>query len=297
MQLNQYIEHVEDVYTREKSVDVSILRLDKLHPIVSGNKYFKLKYYFQEAIREGKTTLVTFGGYYSNHLHAAAYACREQGLQSIGCIRGLEPKVLNDTLKECIKYGMELKFIPPDSFAEFQKEFQKNITPEVMMVPMGGYDARGMMGASEILNFDEAGSYDYVIAAGGTGTMAAGLLLKLDCNQKLILFSAVKNNHSLHKEIYALHENLIDKQNQLDIQFDFHFGGYGKSNQILFDAMNWFFDQHGIPTDFVYTGKMIAGFYTLLQHDYFKNGSNILLIHSGGLQGNRSIQSGKLNFQ
>ncbi|MEY3153219.1 MAG: hypothetical protein RLZZ333_1816 [Bacteroidota bacterium] len=63
MQLNQYIEHVEDVYTREKSVDVSILRLDKLHPIVSGNKYFKLKYYFQEAIREGKTTLVTFGGY------------------------------------------------------------------------------------------------------------------------------------------------------------------------------------------------------------------------------------------
>ncbi|MFZ9332029.1 MAG: 1-aminocyclopropane-1-carboxylate deaminase/D-cysteine desulfhydrase [Chitinophagaceae bacterium] len=297
MQLNVYIQKIEDVYTNNKSVDLSILRLDKLHPIVSGNKYFKLKYFIKEAILKEKKAVATFGGYYSNHLHAAAYACRENGIKSIGYVKGHPPKVLNDTLKDCIKFGMELKFIPHHSFDQIQNELQKDISDDTLFIPMGGYDSRGMKGASEILDFEGVSAYDYIIAAAGTGTMAAGLLLKLNSLQKLVVFSSINNNESLKNEICFLDNALIEKKDQLDLQFDFHFGGYAKSNQSLFDTMNWFYDQHGIPTDFVYTGKMISGFYSLLQTGYFKSGSKILLIHSGGLQGNRSIEHGKLNFQ
>ena len=297
MQLNQYIEILEDVYTKDKYINLSILRLDKLHPIVSGNKYFKLKYFMEEAIRDGKNTIVTFGGYYSNHLHATAYACREKGLQSIGYIKGHQPKELNDTLKDCIKYGMKLHFIPHQNFDRFQEAMHHDLPENILTVPMGGYDTKGITGASEILDIDDAHSYDYIIAAAGTGTMAGGLLTQLRHNQQLILFSSLNNEDSLRHDILTLNNSLIEKNDQLKIIYDLQFGAYGKANESLFEGMNWFYDQHGIPTDFVYTGKMVNGFYALLKADYFKPTSRILLIHSGGLQGNRSIQAGKLNFQ
>lgn len=297
MQLNQYIEILEDIYTLDKYIHLSILRIDKLHPIISGNKYFKLKYFLEEAIRGGKNTIATFGGYYSNHLHATAYACKVKGLHSIGYIKGHQPKELNDTLKDCIKYGMKLQFIPHQHFDQFQKTFIQDLPENILTVPMGGYEPRGMIGASEILNIDDVHLYDYIVAAAGTGTMAAGLLLKLKSNQALILFSSLSNVDSLQHDILKLNNQLIEKKDQLKIMYDLQYGAYGKANESLFEGMNWFYDQHGIPTDFVYTGKMVNGFYALLKTGYFKPGSRILLIHSGGLQGNRSIQSGQLNFQ
>lgn len=297
MRLNQYIEILEDIYTRDKYIHLSILRIDKLHPIISGNKYFKLKYFLEEAIRGGKSTIATFGGYYSNHLHATAYACKEKGLQSIGYIKGHQPKELNDTLKDCIKYGMKLEFIPHQQFDQFQKTLIRDLPENILKVPMGGFDPMGIAGASEILDIDDIHLYDYIVAAAGTGTMAAGLLLKLKSNQQLILFSSLKNEDSLQQDIFNLNNQLIEKKDQVKIIFDLQYGAYGKANESLYEGMNWFYDQHGIPTDFVYTGKLVNGFYELLKTGYFKPGSKILLIHSGGLQGNRSIQSGKLNFQ
>lgn len=297
MRLNQYIETLEDIYTLDKYIHLSILRIDKLHPIISGNKYFKLKYFLEEAIRGGKNTIATFGGYYSNHLHATAYACKEKGLHSIGYIKGHQPKELNDTLKDCIKYGMKLEFIPYQQFDQFQKILIRDLPENILKVPMGGFDPMGIAGASEILDIDDIHLYDYIVAAAGTGTMAAGLLLKLKSNQQLILFSSLKNEDSLQHDILNLNNQLIEKKDQVKIIFDFQYGAYGKANESLYEGMNWFYDQHGIPTDFVYTGKMVNGFYGLLKTGYFKPGSKILLIHSGGLQGNRSIQSGKLNFQ
>jgi 1-aminocyclopropane-1-carboxylate deaminase len=94
-----------------KNIEVNVLRLDELHPIVSGNKWFKLKYYLQEAKAAGKKCIATFGGAYSNHIVATAFACKEYRLKSIGIIRGEKPPQLSASLQEALHYGMELKYV------------------------------------------------------------------------------------------------------------------------------------------------------------------------------------------
>ena len=296
MQIGDFLERVSDDLIEEKECEINILRLDKIHPVISGNKYFKLKYYLEEAIRNNRDTIVTFGGYYSNHLHATAFACNSHGLKSVGYVRGEEPSQLNDTSKDCIKYGMELKFIPQSSFKEMQQKLEIKSSNNVQIIPMGGHGALGMKGASEILNFEHAKEFDYIVAAAGTGTMGAGLLDKLEKHQQLVLIPAVKNNFSLKEEILALHPALAAKEKQIKIHHEFHHGGFGKSNPVLLDKMNWFYNQHNIPTDFAYTGKMIFGFYELLRNNAFQKNCKILLIHSGGIQGNRGLAIGSLNF-
>ena len=58
----------------EQGLEVFIKRDDLIHPIISGNKWRKLKYVLQQARTENKNHLVTFGGAYSNHLLAVAAA-------------------------------------------------------------------------------------------------------------------------------------------------------------------------------------------------------------------------------
>jgi 1-aminocyclopropane-1-carboxylate deaminase len=296
MEVAGFIEWISDALIEQNECNVGMLRLDKIHPIISGNKYFKLKYYLEEAKKANRDTIITFGGYYSNHLHATAFACNEYGFKSVGYVRGEEPSSMNDTLKDCIKFGMELKFIPQGEFKKIQDQFNVSHSKNVQIIPMGGHGILGMKGASEILNNEIAKEFDYIIASAGTGTMGGGLLDKLEKHQQLVLISAVKNNFSLKEEIFELDPSLVAKEKQLSIQHQFHCGGFGKSNQILFEKMNWFYNQHQIPTDFVYTGKMILGFYELLRNNSIQKNSKILLIHSGGLQGNRSLGAGSLNF-
>ena len=266
MKVGDFVEFLRDEIIEEKGCEASILRLDKIHPIISGNKYFKLKYYLEEAIKSQRDTVITFGGYYSNHLHATAFACKQFGLKSIGYVRGSEPATINNTLKDCINYGMDLKFISHGEFEVIQQNINTNPPNNAQIIPMGGNGILGVKGASEIMHFEGAKQFDYVVAAAGTGTMASGLLDKLEKDQHLILISAVKNNFSLKDEMFTIKPSLTNKDNQLTIHFEFHCGGFGKSNQMLFDTMNWFYEQHQIATDFVYTGKMILGFYELLKN-------------------------------
>ena len=90
---------------------VSVLRLDKIHPVISGNKWYKLRYYLQQARHSGKK-VVTFGGAYSNHILATAAACNLYGLKCAGIIRGEEPAVYAPTLTDAVGLGMQLFFYP-----------------------------------------------------------------------------------------------------------------------------------------------------------------------------------------
>jgi len=296
MRPSDFLVNITDPLTEEHGVSLSMLRLDRIHPIVSGNKYFKLKYYLKDAIDKGMNTVATFGGPFSNHLHATAYAAMEKGLHSIGYIRGYPPSALNNTLKDCIEWGMELNYIPGSEFNSLQNKLINHPPTNTYIIPMGGYGLIGMKGAKEILAFKEAKEFDYIVAASGTGTMAAGLLSTIYEPQQLILLSTVKNNFSLQEEIMALDKSLELKRNQMKIVFDYHLGGFAKWNNALIDQMNLFYSSHQIPTDFVYTGKMIYGFYQLLTTNFFERDKKILLIHSGGLQGNRSLKNGILHF-
>jgi 1-aminocyclopropane-1-carboxylate deaminase/D-cysteine desulfhydrase-like pyridoxal-dependent ACC family enzyme len=236
------------------------------------------------------------GGPYSNHLVAAAYASQQAGLHSIGIVRGNEPEEFSHTLTECIQYGMRLIFCERDEFDSINAPTINEQFPEAYFIAKGGYGLIGAKGASEILSFQKAREFDFIIAACGTGTMGAGLVNASSANQKIILISVLKNNFSIKTELENMIGDSSITKNNFIIKFDFHFGGYAKKNKLLFESMNQFYIKNNIETDFVYTGKMVYAVNEMIKEKNFPSGSNILMIHSGGLQGNRSLQNGKLLF-
>ena len=114
--LNICVEQINELSFLKQNIEVSILRLDKLHPIISGNKLFKLHYFLNEVNLNGKKSVITFGGAYSNHLVATAFACQQSGFNCIGIVRGEKPAQLSGTLIQCEQYGMQLIFISREAY-------------------------------------------------------------------------------------------------------------------------------------------------------------------------------------
>jgi len=273
-----------------KGTTADILRADLVHPVISGNKWFKLRFYLEEAVQLGKTTILTFGGAYSNHIIAVAAACYQAGLRSVGIIRGEEPRQLSHTLQQAMEYGMQLHFSRRTDYAA--KNVPLSLTqPDSYIIPEGGYGAKGAAGAATLLA-DVANDYSHICCAVGTGTMMAGLLNAAKANI-VTGISVLKNNYSQEQEIRDL---LINPQQAVQLLQEYHFGGYAKHRPALFEFMNRLYAQTGIPSDFVYTGKLFYAIQDLLQKNYFPDGSRLLLVHSGGLQGNHSLPKGTLMF-
>ncbi len=275
----------------------SVLRLDAVHEVVSGNKWYKLKNYITDAITLNKKNILTFGGAYSNHIVAAAAVCNANGLQSIGIIRGEEPRLLSHTLQQANNFGMQLFFVSREDYAS--KKIPANVfhfysDEETCIIPEGGYGLPGMMGAMDILGENESSGYTHIIAAVGTGTMLAGLTNAAPPHQKIIGIPVPKNNASLSDGVKYLLPP--EKQKNFELLHQFHFGGYAKYNHALITFMNEWYKQTGIPTDFVYTAKLFYAVNELRNQNYFGGGANVLVIHSGGLQGNNSLPKGTLIF-
>ena len=290
------------------TVEASMLRLDKLHPIVSGNKWFKLRYYIEEAISQSCSTIASFGGPYSNHLVALAYVAKENNVKSIGYVRASKEDTVTPSLQEAQAYGMQLEFIGRTNFQEIKNDLLKtnqhrNIdinsnnhtdykNGPIYFIDEGGYGTIGAKGAATILN-EHCKDYTTIIAAVGTGTMLAGLINAAEAHQEIIGIPVLKNENTIEDEIKSL---LINKAASFSLLHNFHQGGYAKTNPALFDFMNQLWTLEKIPTDIVYTGKLLMAVDSLLKEKYFKAGSKILVIHSGGLQGNRSLPLGTLLY-
>jgi 1-aminocyclopropane-1-carboxylate deaminase len=265
----------------ERNCRAAVLRLDKIHPVVSGNKWFKLKYYLEEAANVNAETLLTFGGAYSNHIIAAAFAAREAGFRSIGVIRGERPQQLSPTLQAAISYGMELLFLSREAFKkkEQAREVQELLSKlrNCYIIPEGGAGELGVKGCKEILPLaDSYAAYSHILCALGTGTMFTGLQQAATADQQVIAIPVLKGMNGLFN--------------------NYHFGGYAQKTPELLAFMNDFYKRTEIPTDFVYTGKLLYAFTDLLRNNFFQPESNILLVHSGGLQGNTSLPKGTLQF-
>ncbi|MBC7948101.1 MAG: pyridoxal-phosphate dependent enzyme [Chitinophagaceae bacterium] len=271
---------------------VSVLRLDKIHPVISGNKWFKLKHYLAEAISKNKERLVTFGGAYSNHIIATAAIASMHGLKSTGVIRGDRPECLSLTLESAMSYGMELHFISRVNYA--RKKLPDTFGGKGdLIIPEGGYGEKGALGASSMqeLVTDE---FTHYCCAIGTGTMMAGLINSCKKGEKVVGLSVLKNEHSLQSAVSdLLKPNGVTQWQIID---EYHFGGYAKYTQELILFMNELYRQSGIPTDRVYTAKLFYGINDLIGRNYFPAGSRLLIIHSGGLQGNNSLKKGTLIF-
>jgi 1-aminocyclopropane-1-carboxylate deaminase len=286
--------HTLPSFSNER-VNLSILRLDQIHPIVSGNKWFKLKYYLQEALHQQKRTIATFGGAFSNHIVATAYAAKQMGLSSMGFIRGNQMPELSPTLQHAIEYGMKIHYVERSLYNNKENIILENDHPNLYWIMEGGYGELGAKGAAEILGSFETLEFTHILCAVGTGTMMAGLLEKALDHQQIIGISALKNNLTIEKEIRHL-LNGFDDRKKITVLHDYHFGGYAKHPQELINFMKELWETEKVPTDIVYTAKLLYATKDLIEKKYFPKNSKLLLIHSGGLQGNLSLQPGRIPF-
>ncbi|MFZ1750151.1 MAG: pyridoxal-phosphate dependent enzyme [Saprospiraceae bacterium] len=272
----------------EKNISLFIKRDDLIHPLVSGNKWRKLKYNIAFAKSESFETIVTFGGAFSNHIYAVAAACHGVGVKSVGFIRGdIDP--YNPTLQFCTKMGMHLC---PMRRLEFRlKEKSADVIsilgqyPNAYVLPEGGTNELAIKGVSEMVQ--EIGTQDYeifdfMVLAGGTGGTAAGLLHSDKLKSKILVFSALKSDFLKDQIVQLAKEK---NKVKLFVNTDYHFGGYAKYNQELLSFISKFRMDTNIPLDHVYTGKAMFGLLDLIAKDYFTVDTKILFVHTGGLQG------------
>jgi 1-aminocyclopropane-1-carboxylate deaminase len=286
---------IEAEWLNNNEVSLDILRLDLLHPIISGNKWFKLKYYLLEAQQLGKATIATFGGAYSNHILATAFACKSFGLQSVGFIRGEQPEDYSTTLQQAEEYGMKLIFISRDQYRQKEKVADEFKQFNWYWIAEGGYGSTGAKGAEDILKYTNSKIYTHILASVGTGTMLGGLLMSAEPTQQVIGISSMKGNTSLEKAVANLITPLVPDAS-IQIIHDYHFGGYGKHPDHLIEFIKQTNEKHDLPLDIVYTGKLFYGIKDLVGKKYFTKGSKLLMIHSGGLQGNASLEDNVLSF-
>lgn len=324
-EISSPLQRIEDTRLDARQVRLLVKRDDLLHPLVSGNKFRKLKYNLLEMKRTGKSGLITFGGAYSNHIHAVAAAGKLLGVPTVGIIRGEEqsvrslenPEVYNSTLEFAISCGMILHFVSRKEYRDKEliwKELKQKYT-DYYWLPEGGTNTLAQLGAGEIvaeITTELKGQPDYICLACGTGGTTAGIIAAandLTDQPNIIGFSALKGDF-LEKEVAQLLVLSQKEQSTVDptgwhpvqaedhksgaylhskkhwhIQTDYHFGGYAKWTMPLIDFINDFKRQHGISLDPIYTGKLFYGIFDLIGKGYFPKNSTIVAVHTGGLQG------------
>ena len=276
-------------FLEEAEVQVTVKREDLLHPVISGNKFRKLKYNLEVARNQGHDTLLTFGGAYSNQILALACAGREHGFKTVGIIRGQELEAdwrSNPTLLQASKYGMGFKFVSRSSYRlRNEVKWQSSLASahgDAYVIPEGGSNALGVKGCKEILT-EEEGQFDTICCAVGTGATLAGLAESCRQHQRILGIAALKGDF-LAKEI----RNFTSQSNWA-LDSSYHFGGYAKTSEHLIDFINSFKRDTGIPLDPIYTGKLFYGIFDGIKKGKFPGGSKILAIHTGGLQGVRGF--------
>lgn len=280
-------------------ISVFIKREDTIHRYVSGNKYRKLKYNLIDFENHYFDSLVTFGGAFSNHIAATAYACKEKGINSVGVIRGEELwKAIetNPTLKFAQQCGMKFEFVSREQYRQKEEptfiDSLKSKYRNCFVLPEGGTNTLAVKGCQEILTPEDS-QFDFICIAVGTGGTISGISNAALPHQKVLGFPALKGDF-LQNEIRK-----FAKRENWNLITDYHFGGYGKVTQELIDFMNLFYQQTNIPLDPIYTGKMVFGVYDLIRQGYFPKSAKILMIHTGGLQGikgmNQYLEQKKMN--
>ncbi|TVP61429.1 MAG: 1-aminocyclopropane-1-carboxylate deaminase/D-cysteine desulfhydrase [Nodularia sp. (in: Bacteria)] len=293
-------QEIENEIFRRAGVELSVLRLDTMHPLVNGNKWFKLKYNLLEAKQQNLTTLLTFGGAYSNHIFATAAAGNLFGFRTIGVIRGEERLPLNPTLDFAKQQGMQLVYLNREAYRQkHTRELQEDLRQrfgDVFIIPEGGSNLNGVRGCTEIVS--DTGKFDTICLACGTGTTLAGIALSLNQNKRVIGFPVLKKGEFIAQEIDNLLKNYLDSELPApthspapwELICDYHFGGYAKVNDQLLMFSKQFEQQNSLLLDYVYTAKMFYGVIDLLHLGFFQKGDRLLLIHTGGLQGNIGME-------
>jgi 1-aminocyclopropane-1-carboxylate deaminase len=288
---------LNDPLFKKAEIQVFAKRDDLIDKEISGNKWRKLKYNIKSA---NGLPILTFGGAFSNHIAATASAGSRLGIKSIGVIRGERTNPLNNTLQQAEDYGMHLHFVS-------RREYRLKNNPEFIeslpqlfgnffLIPEGGANLFGVKGAREIINEIDV-PFDYLVSAMGTGATLAGMQIASKKNQVQIGIPVLKNGGFLKGEADLMVKDYCHYFNQkssgasFDLFANYHHGGYAKISDELISFMRYFYKQHNIKTDPVYSGKSAFAMYDLVKNNYFKKGTTVIWLHCGGLQGIEGIEN------
>jgi len=284
------VTQIKNPLLTEKQVQLFIKRDELIHPVIQGNKWRKLKYNILDAQKNNQQTLLSFGGAYSNHLHALAAIGKQLNLKTIGIIRGEEPQPLNPCLQDIKNWGMQLKFIKRIDYKQKNNiHFINHLKQEFgdfYLIPEGGNNAAGKKGCAELLT-ELNEHYDIICCEVGSGTMLSALIENNTNSLTRFLGFCVMKNQSLDEEIK---KHLSADVAEWKINHDYHFGGFAKTTNELNHFIIQFKQEYNIQLEPVYSAKMLWGILDLIKKNAFKPGSHILAIHGGGLQGLRGFE-------
>jgi len=277
------VTRIEHPLLAEKQIELFIKRDDLIHPVISGNKWRKLKYVLQKARNENKSHLVTFGGAYSNHLLATAAAAAMFGFKATGFVRG--EVVENDHLFLCKLYGMRLIFVSRDAYRDKPALFNECFSSDTdaFFIDEGGASPEAAKGCSELIG-ELTDIYNHLFCACGTGTTAAGIINGIAGHKLPTSFHGIpvfKNGGFIKHEI----DKYLLQPTAYQLHLEYHFGGYAKTTPQLITFIKNFIHHTGLLIDPVYTGKMLFAIIDLAGQDHFAPGSKILAIHTGGIWG------------
>ncbi len=280
---------IVDPVLEQYQIELWMKRDDLLHPVISGNKWRKLKYILDHALSLGADTIISMGGAYSNHLHALAYAGKALGLKTIGLVRGEQSEALTPTLLDMKSWGMELKFVSRSDY-RLLRHYRvwhelPDLKPRQYWLPEGGAQVLALGGVAELVA-ETVIPYDTLCVPCGTGTTLAGIIDAVPEQVSVLGFASLKNAGFLMTEVEAM---LSQSRNNWQINLDYHFGGFAKINAGLSAFIEDFELKTAIPLEPVYTGKMMYAVYDLIKKHYFRPGERIIAVHTGGLQGKRGF--------
>jgi len=147
---------VQQLLINDQIKNLFIKRDDLLHPVISGNKWRKLKYNIEIVEKNNYHGILSFGGAFSNHLLALAYLCKLKNIKSVGIVRGEELNVhSNSILTYCASLGMKLKFVSREDYSlKDESEYKQELHSEfsnLLIVPEGGANYQGVIGCMEIM--------------------------------------------------------------------------------------------------------------------------------------------------
>lgn len=270
------------------SIEADVLRLDLVHPQISGNKWLKLRYNLQEAYRQDSRRLLTFGGAYSNHIYAVAAAGQLLDIETIAVVRGERTEPLNATLRFAESTGMHLYFVDRSTYrCKHELWFLEKLKQQFgdfYLIPEGGSNSWGVRGCMELMG-EWSHSYDYVLLPCGTGGTLAGVALGLAAHQRVVGVAVLKGGQFLYERVAALQSTLgYEPTSNLEIWTEYAHRGYARSSPALDAFMAEWASWQSIPIEHVYSAKLFYAFWQALQNNYFVAGCRVLLIHTGGLR-------------
>jgi 1-aminocyclopropane-1-carboxylate deaminase len=276
--------------------NIALLRLDRVGGLAPGNKIFKLRGALAEARRRGITRLVSFGGGWSNHLHALAAVGRETGMETVGLVRGERTEAETAMLADARRWGMRIERVSREEYRlrndpAYLKAIECRFAP-CLVIPEGGSTPSGAQGCMAIADLvrQVAPEVRHIVLSVGTGTTLAGLAGGLDDSYRITGISALRGAADLEHRIAAAVVSCGESTAaRWSVLHDHHCGGFGRVSPALREFILAFERVHGVCLEPVYTGKMLYALHAQLRESARLREAPILAVHTGGLQGRRGF--------